>query len=99
MDNKKVTLIVKATINKNEMESFHAYIARLTELYAQVKAESIGHFPVNETFVGSDLPSFFALFVFENKDAINAIYETEEYKSTMIPLRNKAFKALEVYLS
>lgn len=99
MDKEKITLIVKATINPDEMDSFNAYIGRLTELLAKVKAEPMGHFPVKETFVGNDLPTFIAIYKFEGKEALNAVYGTDEYKNTMLPLRNKGFKKLEVYLS
>ena len=94
----KVTLIVKATINPDETDSFNAYIGRLTELYAKVNAEPIGYYPIKETLVGNELPSFLAIYKFEDKEALNAVYETHEYKNTMLPLRNKGFKNLEVYL-
>lgn len=99
MDKEKITLIVKATINSDEMDSFNAYIGRLTELFANVKAEPLGHFPIKETFVGNDLPTFIAVYRFESKAALNSIYGTDEYKNIMLPLRNKGFKNLEVYLS
>lgn len=99
MDKEKITLIVKATINPDEMDSFNAYIERLTELFAKVKAEPIGHFPIKETFVGNDLPTFFAIYKFKDKEALSAVYGTDEYKKTMLPLRNKGFKNLEVFLS
>lgn len=99
MDKEKITLIVKATINAEEMESFNAYIERLTQLFEKVKAEPIGHFPIKETFVGNEQPTFIAIYRFESKEALNAVYGTDEYKNKMLPLRNKGFKNLEVYLS
>jgi len=95
----EITLIVKATINTEDMISFNAYIAKLTTLFGKVNASQIGHYPIKETFVGDELPTFIAIFKLPGRDALNAVYETEEYKSTMLPLRNKGFKNLEVYLS
>lgn len=95
----KVTLIVKATVNSEDMDSFNAYIEKLTRLFAEVKAERIGHYPIKETFVGNDVPTFIAIFELRDGKALNAVYKTEEYKNTMLPLRNRGFKALEVYLS
>lgn len=95
----KVTLIVKATVNTEDMNSFNAYIQKLTRLFARVKAEQVGHYPIKETFVGNDAPTFIAIFNLEDRAALNAVYETKEYKNTLLPLRNKGFKALEVYLS
>lgn len=95
----KVTLIVKATVNSEDMHSFNTYIERLTVLFTKMKAEQIGHYPVKETFVGNDSPTFIAIFKFTDREALNAVYKTEEYINTMIPLRNKGFKKLEVYLS
>ena len=99
MEKEKITLIVKATINPTEMESFNAYIVQLTQLFEKARAESIGHFPIKETFVGTENPSFIAIYRFKNRAAFNAVYETEVYKNDMLPLRNKGFKQLEVYLS
>lgn len=95
----RITLIVKATINTDDIASFNSYIEKLTTLFAKVNAEQIGHYPIKETFVGDDLPTFIAIFTLTDRDALNAVYETDEYKNTMIPLRNKGFKKLEVYLS
>jgi uncharacterized protein (DUF1330 family) len=81
------------------MNSFNAYIEKLTNLFAKVNAEQIGHYPIKETFVGNDFPTFIAIFKLMDREALNAVYGTEEYKNTMLPLRNKGFKALEVYLS
>lgn len=99
MEKEKITLIVKATINSEEMDSFNAYIRQLTELFEKVKAEPIGHFPIKETFVGYELPTFIAIYRFKSKEALNTVYGTDEYKNKMLPLRNKGFKKLEVYLS
>jgi uncharacterized protein (DUF1330 family) len=95
----KITLIVKATIDTEGMDSFNSYIEKLTTLFAKVNAEQIGYYPIKETFVGDDLPTFISIFKLTDREALNAVYETEEYKNTMIPLRNKGFKKLEVYLS
>lgn len=99
MDKEKITLIVKATINPEEMGSFNAYIGQLTALFEKVRAEQIGHFPVTETFVGDQQPTFIAVYRFENREALNSVYDTDEYQNEMLPLRNKGFKNLEVYLS
>lgn len=99
MEKEKITLIVKATINTEEMDSFNAYIKMLTELFEKVKAEQIGHFPIKETFVGNEKPTFIAVYRFEDRVALNTVYNTDEYKNKMLPLRNKGFKNLEVYLS
>ncbi len=99
MEQEKITLIVKATINPESMESFNTYIGRLTELFEKVKAEPVGHFPIRETFVGNDAPTFIAIYRFENRQAFNEVYETEAYKNEMLPLRDKGFRDLEVYLS
>lgn len=98
MENKK-TLIVKATVNTEDMHSFNMYIERLTALFEKMKVKQIGHYPVKETFVGDDSPTFIAIFELADRETLNAIYKTEEYINTMIPLRDKGFKKLEVYLS
>lgn len=95
----QITLIVKATINLEEIDSFNSYIEKLTALFAKVNAEQMGHYPIKETFVGNDLPTFIAIFRLRDRTALDAVYGTEEYKNTMLPLRNKGFKRLEVYLS
>jgi uncharacterized protein (DUF1330 family) len=95
----EITLIIKATINTEEVDSFNSYVEKLTILFAKVNAEQIGYYPVKETFVGNDLPTFITIFKLADRKALSAVYETEEYKSTMIPLRNKGFRKLEVYLS
>lgn len=95
----KVTLIVKATVNTEDIHSFNTYIERLTALFEKMKAKQIGHYPVKETFVGNDSPTFIAIFELADRETLNAIYKTEEYINTMIPLRDKGFKKLEVYLS
>lgn len=94
----EITLIVKATINFEEMDSFNAYVEKLTKLFAQVNAVQIGHYPIKEKFVGEGLPTFIAVYKLPDRLALDAVYATEEYKTTMIPLRNKGFKKLEVYL-
>jgi len=99
MDKEKITLIVIATINPDKMDSFNAYTGLLTELFAKVKAKPLGHFPIKETFVGNDLPTFIAVYGFESKEALNSVYGTDKYRNIMLPLRNKGFKNLEVYLS
>jgi uncharacterized protein (DUF1330 family) len=98
MDN-KITLIVKATVNPEEMNSFNAYIQNLMDFYQKANVEQIGQYLIKETYFGDDLPTFIAVFTFPNRQTFNSIYESLEYKQTMVPLREKGFKKLEVFLS
>lgn len=97
--NSKITLIVKASINPEEMNSFNAYLQKLMFFYQKAKVVQIGQYLIKETYLGDDQPSFVALFTFPDMEAFNSVYESMEYKQTMIPLREKGFKKLEVYLS
>jgi hypothetical protein len=98
MDN-KITLIVKATVNQEEIKSFNAYIQHLMAFYQKANVEQIGQYIINETYLGDDLPTFIAIFSFPNRKVFDSVYESLEYKQTMLPLREKGFKKLEVFLS
>ena len=95
----KITLIVKATVNSEYMDYFNSYIEKLSKLFEKANAEQISYYPIKEVIVGDDLPTFISVFKFIDRKALNNVYETDEYKNTMISLRNKGFKKLEVYIS
>ena len=95
----QVTLIVKATINKEEINSFNTYIQNLLIDYQKVNAKKVAQYNITETFIGNETPTFIAVYEFPDMDAFKSIYESKNYVENMIPLRDKAFKSLEVYLS
>ena len=94
----KLTLIVKAVVNTEQLDSFNTYITNLMAFYEKAKAVQIAYYQIKETFIGKEIPSFIVIVEFPGRTAFDFVYESTEYKQTMVPLREKGFKQLEVYI-
>ncbi len=94
----EIKLIVVATINSDEMESFNTYIEGLTKCYDQVGAKTVVQYPITQTYLGNLNPDFVSVISFENEGAFDKVYKSSSYQS-LLGARSKAFKSIEVYIS
>lgn len=94
---KEVKLVVVATINTSEMNSFNTYIKGLTKCYEKVGAKTESQYSIESTYLGNTKPDFVSVISFKDKDAFDTVYKSDEYKK-LLNSRDKAFKTIEVYI-
>lgn len=96
---KNVTLIVLATVNPEETDSFHAYLEGLTACYQKVHVKPTYHYTIKNTYMGDQQqPDFLSIIPFDSMETFKAVYDSAEYQQ-LIPFRDKGFKRLEVYFA
>ena len=93
-----LSVLVKATVNTTDMNSFHSYIKGLMQLYEKHAVKKVSQYEVREVFIGTELPTFISVYSFKDRNTFDAVYQSDEYRRQLLPLRQKAFSALEVYI-
>ena len=94
---KEVKLIVVATINTSEMNSFNTYIEGLTKCYEKAEAVTEAQYSIESTYLGKTKPDFISIISFKDKSAFDSVYHSSAYKN-LLTSRDKAFKSIEVYI-
>ncbi len=94
---KEVKLIVIASINTSEMNSFNTYIEGLTKCYNKAGAKTEAQYAIESTYLGESTPDFVSVISFNDQDAFNSVYDSDDYKK-LIVAREKAFQTVEVYI-
>ncbi len=93
----EIQLIVVATINKNEMESFNTYIEGLTQCYEKTGVKTLAQYPIKSTYLGHSQPDFVSVLSFQDEQAFDAVYKSKTYEK-LLEARQKAFSSIEVYM-
>ncbi len=96
--NLKILLIIIGFINPQEQESFTHYSTQINQMYEDVGAVVTERFPIAQTLLGEEKPSFIMVVEFPNQQALQQLFTSEEYKE-LVPYREKAFSKLNVFLS
>lgn len=97
MSESKVTLVVSAIINKDNMPALQEYTASIGPIFGQVGATPISKFKTIEQVRGNEGPDVVAIFEFESADAIKGMMEGELFQS-LNELRNQAFTKLDMMI-
>ena len=90
-------LIVNASVNPNEKEALSAYLDKAGPLFAKAGGKPLGRFKITEHLKGNHTPQMVAVMQFPNSQAIKKVFDSAEYE-TLIPIRNKAFTELNLFI-
>ena len=93
----KPLMIVNAVLNSEQREAFAAYSERSSVIFKSVGAVPVGKYKVSTTLVGTKKPHIIAVMEFPNEQTILDVFESEAYRE-LLPLRDKAFKELDVFI-
>ncbi len=94
----KATLIVSGIINVNEKEAYSSYIENAGPFFKQFGSNPVAKYPISQVLFGTDEIEFIAIMEFPDLESIQALFNTKAYKK-LLPIREKAFKKLNVYIS
>ena len=94
----KVTLIISAQPNKENMADIQGYSEKATPLFMQGGGEVIGRFENQGMVIGEKAAPVTVLVNFESEEAARGVFETPEYKE-LIPMRDRAFAMLNVFIA
>lgn len=93
----KVTLVVTAVPNPNEMESVQAYLKGVMPLLVGAGGKPVKRLKVDEVLNGK--PSGMVLVMdFDSKDAVTSMFSSVDYKA-IVPARDKGFAEMNILLA
>tara|TARA_B100000809_G_scaffold138675_1_gene136295 strand:- start:1069 stop:1374 length:306 start_codon:yes stop_codon:yes gene_type:complete len=95
MTENKVTLVMNAIINKENMSELPNYMEAMWPIMAQNNATLIGKYKGIDQIVGEQGPEIIGIFQFENADAIKNMVNGEEFKG-LASLRARVFSKLNM---
>ena len=91
----KANLIVNATIQ--DMEAVQEYSTKAFEIFKKQGAEMVSKFKISETLIGNTSVNVVSVTEFPSTEVLKNTFELEEYKA-LLPLREKAFSELNVFI-
>jgi len=94
----KIFLIIIATINSQERDSFEYYKTEINRQYESVGATVVKRYPVLQVLAGEEKPDFIMIVEFPNQQALQKLFTSEEYKK-IAPYREKGFTKLNAMIS
>ncbi len=94
----KIFIIIIGFVNPQEQASFQEYATEMRTLYEKHDAEIVDRYPIAMSALGGEKPDFVMVVEFPNQQKLQALFSSEEYQK-IIPLREKGFKDLNVYIS
>ena len=94
----KATMIVSGIINANEKEAYTSYVESSGPIFKQSGSKPVAKYPISQVLSGNDEVEFLAIMEFPNSESIQAVFNSDAYKE-LLPIRKKAFKKLNIYIS
>ncbi|MEA1785465.1 DUF1330 domain-containing protein [Arenibacter sp. GZD96] len=93
----KTLMIVNAVLIPEQKEAFAEYSEKSALIFKNAGAVPVGKYKVSKTLVGTRSPQLIAIMEFPDQGTIEDVFNSESYKN-LIPLRDQAFKELEVFI-
>ncbi|MEM8892334.1 MAG: DUF1330 domain-containing protein [Bacteroidota bacterium] len=93
----KVVVIIVALINPAEKEALASYMGEMKKMYAEVDASVVFSSPLKEKLAGEMKANLISIMEFPDQKAFDKVFKSEAYQK-LLPLREKAFLRLEVFL-
>lgn len=98
MNQENVIMIVTAQINPNEKEALDEYLKKSGSIFKNAGGEPVHKYKIAGQIVGNNSMDLVSIMEFPSHDALKDVFEGDEYQK-LLPLREKGFLKLEVYLS
>ena len=93
----KITLIVTALPNPNNMESVQQYLKEVMPIFNEAGGKLVKRVKVDEVIYGN--PSGMVLVMdFDSEKVIKSLFESEPY-AALIPIRDKGFKEMNILIA
>lgn len=90
-----VLVFALTTVNPNNIEALNIYLGTTTPLLAEVGAEIIQGYEIQETIVGESLPERVTIVRYPNRAAIDRVFESAEYHA-LRQIREQAFLKYQI---
>lgn len=90
-----ITVVAMTSINEDEPMALAEYLSVTGPLLQRAGAKILKRFTVNEVVVGHRPAKTVFIVEYPNRDAVEAVFGSEEYKS-IIPARDLAFTEYNV---
>ena len=85
-----IEVVASLTINPDEPEAQHEYFTTAMQLIEKSGAKLVQKIELGQPVIGEQLSELLMLVEYANEDAVNSVFESDEYKA-IIPARDKAF--------
>ena len=89
------TLVVTASPNPDAPEAMQAYFKGVLPLLMGSGGKLVKRLKVADVLVGEPAYGMVLVMDFDSKDAISAMFESDEYKA-LIPAREEGFKSMTI---
>lgn len=99
MNDQETLLFFRATPDPEQQESLGQYFQHALPLAAKAGAKDLLQRPVAEHLAGRLPAAIIAISQFPSEDAARGFFERSEDYQELIPIRDKAFKALDVFVA
>jgi uncharacterized protein (DUF1330 family) len=93
----RVTLVVTATPNPNEMESVQDYLKKVLPLLMGAGGQLVKRLKVNEVISGN-ASGMVLVMDFDSDEAITGLFESDEY-TALIPVRDRGFREMNILMT
>ena len=94
----KAVMIVNAVLSPEGKEAFAEYSEKSVPLFKNAGAKPLAKHKVKETIVGSKKLQVVSIMEFPDIESVKGVFESEAYKE-LLPLRDKAFVELDVFIA
>lgn len=98
MNQEKVIMIVTAQINPNEKEALDEYLKKSGPIFKNAGGKPVNKYKIANQIVGENSIDLVSIMEFPGNEILEAVFEGDEYQA-LLPLREKGFLKLEVYVS
>lgn len=96
--NDKVTLVVTAAPNPNEMEAMQAYLKGVLQLLMGAGGQLVKRLKVEDVISGVQEYAMVLVMDFESKDAITSMFASDDYRA-LVPLRDRGFTKMNISIT
>ena len=97
MEETKVTLVINAIINKENMSDVGTYMSKIMPVFAENGAVPVGKYSTTESLVGDQSPELIALFNFDSAQKIKDLVNGEAFVD-LSELRARAFSKINMMI-
>ncbi len=97
MNTEKVFMIVTAQVNPNGQEALKSYLQASGPIFEKAGGAAVVKYKIESQIVGDQAMSLVSIMEFPSQEILEEVFKSKEYLATL-PLRNKAFFKLEVFV-
>ena len=98
MSGQKAILVVTAIVNTENMGDLKSYLDQIGPLTGKFGGQPLAKYKTIEDITGEQSPDLISVMEFENKEAINKMVQSKDFKD-LAELRARVFSKLNMMVS